>query len=195
MTFHFNRISRFFALFTLLWCIAAFAVACTGAWTGEAINIIQLLVPSITSILSILSAFGVGIPATAMTAIQGWATEATTGLQTVAGLIQQYNTAEATAKPGLLTEIQTTLHVISSNLAAILPEIHVTDPKTEAKITAIIGLVANEIAALINLVPAIQGTVTSHAELKALMAQLKTAKEYRNDFNAAVESFGKEYQI
>lgn len=191
-----KSLSRFFAIVTVLWMLL-FLMGCTTSWVSEATSIINLLVPAITSVLSILTAFGIptGLTTTALASIQSWANQATAGLQTVANLIQQYNTAEASAQPGILTEIQTALSVITQNLATILPEIHVTDPATQAKIMAVVEAVQSEMQALINLVPALKGEVTSHDELKALVAAVQSPKEFRATFNAAAEQFGKEYCI
>lgn len=189
-----TALSRFFFLITIVWC-CLWLTGCTTSWISEATNIINLLVPSITAILGILSAFGIGLPATVMTAVESWANAATTGLQTVGTLIGQYQTAEESAKPGILVEIQTALSVITNNLATILPQIHVDDPTTQAKIMAVIQAVQVEITALINLVPALQGKVTSADDLKSLMAELKSPKEYKADFNAKAGVFGREYEI
>jgi hypothetical protein len=192
---NYRSLSRFFFAFTLIWCLCVFVVGCTTSWVSEATSIIQLLVPAISSILGILSAFGAGLSPAAMTDVESWANQATTGLQTVAGLINQYNTAEATAQPGILTEIQTALSTITSSLGTILPEIHVTDPNTQAKIIAIINLVSSEMTALINLVPALKGEVTSHDELKKLIAAVQSPKEFKSAFNDQAGTFGKQYEI
>jgi hypothetical protein len=192
---NYSKLSRFFLAFTVLWCMCVFLAGCTAAWTGQAVSIINLLVPSITAALAILAAFGTGVAPTALSAIQSWSKQATDGLQTVAGLIDQYNAADATAKPGILTEIQTALKVITDNLKAILPEIHITNAKTQAEWDAVIASVAGEIESLVNLVPALKGEVTSHEELKALVAAVKSPKEFLADFNAKAGVFGKEYHI
>ena len=193
----FNKVSRFWALFTVLWCLVVFATGCTAAWTSEALNIIQLLVPSLTSLLSILSAFGVGVGITTegFQAIQSWSNQSVAALQTVGALITQYNSAQATAQPGILTEIQTVLNTITQNLKTILPEIHITNQATQDKVIVIVNLIDSEMAALSNLVPALKGDVADHAEFKRLVAALKTPAEYKQEFNAAVADFGKQYEI
>lgn len=193
----FTPAARFWLLVTVLWCLCVFGAGCTAAWTSEASNIINLLVPAITSILSILSAFGVGggLDGNVFQAIQSWANQSTSALQSVAGLIEQYNSAEAGAQPGLLVEIQTALNTIVSNLAAILPEIHITNKDTQDKVTAVIDLVQNELQALVNLVPALKGEVTAHDDLKKLVAAVKSPKEFRSEFNEVAGTFGKQYEI
>jgi hypothetical protein len=190
-----NNVSRFFALFTLLWLVAVFCTACSTAWTSEATNIIDLLVPAITSALSILSAFGVGVPLPTVNAVNSWGAQANEALQTVKSLIDQYNQAEANAKPGLLSEIQSALSTIVANAGQVLSEVHINDTKTQAQVVAIFDTVLAELQSLINLVPALKGEVTKHDELKALVAQVKTPKEFKNEFNEKVGAFGKQYEI
>jgi hypothetical protein len=185
---------RFFLLFALL-NLLLFATACTTAWTTEASNIIILLGPAITSALAILAAFGLGIPPTALTAIQAWSTAAQADLLTVKGLIDQYNAAAAGAKPGILVEIQTLIGVINTNLAALLPELHVTDAGTQVKIVAVFDAVAAELTSLLALLPVVQGKVTGHDEVKALFNNLKSAKHFRADFNSKAGVFGKQYEV
>jgi hypothetical protein len=188
---------RLFLCWTIF-SLCLFASGCTSNWVSEATNIINLLVPAIEAVLGILAAVGVsaGLTTSVVADVTKWANEATNTLTTVVKpLIDQYNTAEAAAQPGILTEIQTALNVISNNLASILPAIHVTNADTQAKITAVVTAVADEISALIGLIPAISGKVTSHEELKQLMSALKSPKEFRADFNAKAEVFGKQYTI
>lgn len=192
---------KFVVKYRKLWCALFVAMVClhlagcSTAWTSEASNIISLLVPAIEAALGILTAFGVGLSPTTLTTVQSWATQAQTGLSEVKALITQYNTAIASAQPGILAEIQTVLGVVSSNLAMLLPTLHVTDAKTEAEIATVFSAVADEISALIGLVPALQGKITDHDAVKALMAQLKSAKAFRSDFNAKAGVFGKAYEI
>jgi hypothetical protein len=165
--------------------------ACTTAWTTEASNIIAVLIPAIEGALGLISAFGVGISPSALTSISKWGNEATNDLANVIKpLIDQYNSAAASAKPALLEEIQTGLSVIVNNLSTLMPAIHVSDAATQAKINGVIEAISGEISALIALVPAIQGKVTSHEELKTLVANLKTPSEFKREYNAAVSAFG-----
>lgn len=189
-----KTLSRFFFVLTIL-SFMLVLTGCTTAWTGEASSIITLLWPAITMALEILSAFGVGISTGTMKAIQDWSQRATTGLQSVAGLIDQYNAAEATAQPGLLIEIQTGLNVIVSDLSGLLPQIKITNPATQAKIVAIFESIASEMQALVQVIPAIQGKVQSHEALQALITQVRSANQFKHEFNAKARTFGKEYQI
>lgn len=196
MTFNWNRFWRVMGIFAVL-DLCILAAGCSTAWTTEATNIIQLLVPAIEAALGILSAFGVGLPANALSEIESWAQQGTNALTQVKALIAQYNTAEATAQPGILQEINTLLGVVSSNLAQLLSTIHITDPTTQAKVMAIFQAISSEVQALITLLPAIQGKVTNSEELKQLLASsgYMTPKEFKKSFNEQAGYFGAGYEI
>jgi len=187
----FHRLYTSLFLFSLLF----FIVGCTSAWTSQASSILTVLEAAVPSLLAILSAFGVGLPTESLTKIQAWGADASAAFLQVKTLIDEYNTAEATAKPGLLTEIQSALAVVTSNLKALLPDLNVVNQTNQAKIIAVFTAVSSELDALIGLVPVLQGTVTSHEELKALLNSLKSAKEFKADYNEKAAIFGETYQI
>lgn len=182
-----------FAMFLFVMCLQL--AACSTAWTGEASNIIAQLIPAIEIALSILAAAGVGLAPTVITAVQGWGAESQKDLAEVKTLIDQYNTAQAGAQPGILEEIQTMLSTISKNFAALLPDIHVSDENTQKQIELVFSAISDEITALIGLVPALQGKITDHDQVKALMANLKSAKAFKKDFNEKAGVFGSQYQL
>jgi hypothetical protein len=186
---------RFLLLFALL-NLLLFACACSTAWTTEAVNIINVLTPAIESALAILAAFGAGISPGAISAIDAWGQQATNDLKNViAPLIQQYNAAVASAQPGILQEIEAGVTVILNNLSTVLPTLHVTDPATDAKIQAVITAIEAELTSLMNLIPVVQGKVTDHDQVKALLNKLKSAKAFKSDYNAKAGVFGKQFEI
>jgi hypothetical protein len=186
---------KFLALY-VLFLLVNLTLGCTTAWTSEASGIITLLVPAIESAIAILAAFGLGISPTVLTAVQKWAAESVDTLNNVIKpLIDKFNAAEESAKPGILTEIETAVSTVLGGLNSILPAIHVTDPAVQFKITAVITAVQLELTALLNLIPVIQGTVTGHDTVKARIVALKSPDHFKNDFNTAVAPFGKKYEI
>ena len=185
------RFIQFFLLFNLLFLLAG----CTAAWTTEAISIIGVLELAVPSILAILGAVGVSLAPGVLTLVQKWATEAQKDLADLKNLIDQYSAAAADAKPGILITIQNLVKVISANLQAILADIHVEDPALQQRISEIITAVADELVALLNLIPVVQAKVTDHDEVKALLVQLKSAKAFKKDYNSKAAEFGKQYEI
>ena len=182
--------------------ISAFAVmdlcllmAGCGDWESQASSIISLLGPALQALVAILAAFGVGIPASVMTAFNSWAQQTQTALVTIKGLIASYKAAAATAQPGILSEIQTALNVVTNQLATILPELHITNPNSQAKVEAALAAVSAFIASLIALIPAVSSANTVKAEHELAAKANESAKKFRSDFNAAVGGFGKQYEI
>jgi hypothetical protein len=180
-----------------------FLAGCSTNWITEAQSILALLGPAVASLLEILSAFGVGISPATAAAVQSWEQQAQIDLNTVSSLITQYNAAEAAAKPGLLIEIQTWLTTIAKNAATILGEIHITDPATQAKFTAIFNAVLDEVTALINLIPAVQLAAAEPDEDKAereftkaaKKVKIKSAKDFAAAFNRLADGFGTKFEI
>lgn len=174
-------LSRLCFLFTGLWCLL-FLVACNIQWVTEAEQIIAVITPAITAALGLLAALGARISAGDITIITKWANEVSNDLETVVKpLLDQYNTAEAAAKPGILASIQTALDTIQSNFAQILPALHITDPATQQKVQAVLAAISGEIASLINVIPVLQGK----ANISQFEAALKTmdAHHFKESFN------------
>jgi len=154
-----------------------------------------VLEAALPSLLATLSAVGVGLSGSVQSSINNWGAQAQASLLEIKSLVDKYNSADASAKSGILVEIQTVLGVVTANLKAILPDIHVADAATQAKITAVVNLVADEFAALLNILPVVQGEIADHAEAKRLVAQLRTAGEFRSDYNRAAADFDSQYAI
>lgn len=166
-----------------------------GDWESQATAIISLLGPALQALVAILAAFGVGVSADVMAAFNNWAQQAQTALVNIKGLIASYKTAAATAQPGILSEIQSGLTALTSNLGPILTSLHITDPNSQAKFTAGVEAVTAFVAALIALVPAISAAKTVDAEHALAAKANENTKTFRSNFNAAVSYFGKQYEI
>lgn len=156
--------------------------ACSTAWTGEASNIIKVLVPAVEALLGLIAGLGAKIPADAVTTIESWASQAQQGLTEISSLIDQYNNAEADAKPGLLIEIQTAADTIVNNLSQLLPTLHITNPASQQKVTAIANAILAELQALVGVIPALQGKIHMH-EIKHLPLD---AGHFKQKFNATM---------
>lgn len=186
-----------FQRFLLLYAIFNLCLLCCacGDWTSQASSIIGLLVPAIQSALAILVAFGVGISPTALEAVQKWAADAQDALlNVIKPALAAYDAVAGAAKAQILTQIEAALNSIVSNLATALADVQVTDPATQSKITLIFGLISSWLQALINLIPAIQGTVP-HEKARELFGAVKTTDEFKAEFNLAVEGFGNQYEL
>jgi hypothetical protein len=175
---------------------------CETSWISEAQSIVLVLGPAASAALELLSAFGLGLGANVLAQITAWEQNAQTALGQIDTLIDEFNAAEPSARPGILGQIETLLATMSRNLSMLLPLIHVTDPATEAKVVAVFTLIRDEIVALVDLIPVAKATlkpiptdaVIDHDQTKALMAKLRSAKEFTAEFNERAGKLGK-YQI
>jgi hypothetical protein len=183
-----------FVRWLLVWTILnllVLSLACTASWIPEVQNIIQILVPAINAVLSLLVVFGVAVPAADLTAVTSYAKQANDALSELSSLITQYNQAATASKPGLLTEIDNIAKVVQSNLAQILPALHITDTATIAKVNAVISVVLSEVEDLLQLIPVVQAQLASGGDgititLGPDTAQPMSPKQFKKAFNAAM---------
>jgi predicted PurR-regulated permease PerM len=195
MTMKFNTrvFWRLISIFAVL-DLCLLMTAC-GDWESQASSIITLLGPAIQALVAILAAFGVGVSEEVMTQFNNWAQQAQTALVTIKGLIDSYQNAEADAQPGLLNEIQAALTVVQSQLAAILPELHITDPNSAAKVTAALEAISAFLVSLAALIPAVAQAKGAEDEKALFEKSQETVKQFKKDFNEAVGYFGKQYEL
>jgi hypothetical protein len=181
--------------------LLVFAIGCSAAWISEASSIVSTLIPAAAALLALLGTLGLG-PAV-LTAFTAWNTKATTSLNIVGQLVQDYNKAEATAQPGILGQIDSAITAVLNELSPLLPTLNIKDSKTQATITGLFTDWAEELEALLNLIPVIKGSltpvpadaVTSHEEVMKRLNKLKSAKQFKHDFNAKVATVDKKFQV
>jgi hypothetical protein len=181
---------RSFAL-ALLLCGTMIWTACSTSWVSEAEQIVAALVPAVSNVLALVAALqGKSVSAQDLQSIQSAATQAGADLQLIQSLIGQYESADASAKPGLLGQIQSAINTVQTNLKAILPALHIQDAATQAKITAVVGIVLSEVQSLAAIVPLVDSNAGT--QMKAMArTSAKThpplkASEFVTSYNAAM---------
>ena len=190
---------RRFLLTALLIDSLIFLVGCETSWIQEFSSILAVVGPATAIAVEILKAAGVGIPATVVAAIVAWSNDVDTALGQIQTLIAQYEAAAPTEQPGILGKISDILTVLSNNLAALLPTIHITDPATQAKVIAIFDTIADEIEGMINLLPTVTAAsaMTDHNAALVKVANaaqqfhVLSAKAFKNKLNDEFKPFGK----
>ena len=189
--------SKLFTRLILIFAALDMLLMTTGCsnWESQASSIITLLGPALQALVAILAAFGEGVSPTVMTAFNNWAQQAQTALINIKELIASYQTAAATAQPGILNEIEAGLAALTSNLGPILTSLHITDPNSQAKFTAGVEAVTAFLAALGALIPAVSTATTMDAERALAAKATESTKQFKTDFNSAVGYFGKQYQL
>lgn len=169
-------------------CFTMFATGCSTAWISQAEEIIAAVIPATTNIVTLVEALqGKSISAADLQLIQNAGTQANSDLQLISSLITAYNQAEASAQPGILNQIQTVANTVQSNLSALLPALHITDQATQAKITAIVGLVVSEVQSLIAIVPLVDPNASAAKVAQATRQATKnpplTARQFILSYN------------
>lgn len=177
----------------LVLCFTMMGATCNTSWISQAEEIVAALVPAAANVLALVAAFeGKTISGPDLLLIQNAGQEAQKDLQQISALIQAYQSAEAGAKPGILSQITTIANLVQQNLTAVLPALHIKDAATFTKITAVIGIVISEVQSLAAIIPIVTGASSPAALAIAIKQAPKTAplsgKDFRNSFNAVMHA-------
>jgi hypothetical protein len=131
---------------------------CSTSWIGEAEQIVAVLIPAAANLLTLAAALeGKTVSAADMQMIQSAGTQAGADLELIQSLIAAYQKADAAAQPGILNQIEAAINSVQTNLQGLLPALHIKDAATQAKVTAVIGMVLAEVQSLAALVPIVKG--------------------------------------
>jgi len=177
----------------LVLCVTMMLAACSTAWIGQAEEVVAALIPAATNIVALVAALeGKSVSAADLQTIQKAGAQAGADLQLIQSLITAYQTAAETAKPGILNQIQTAIGAVQANLQGLLPALHIQDAATQAKITAVVGIVLAEVQSLAAIVPLVSGNAaapTLAAKSAARMGHPQiplTASEFVRSYNATL---------
>lgn len=131
---------------------------CSTDWIGEAEQIVAALIPAASNIVALVAALqGKSVSAADLATIQNVGAQAGADLQLIESLIAAYQKADDAAKPGILNQIQSAIGAVEGNLQGLMPALHIKDAATQAKVTAVVGLVLAEVESLAAVVPLVQG--------------------------------------
>lgn len=175
-------------VFILVCVFAMNTMACSTAWIGEAEQIVAALLPAAANLITLISALqGKGIPASDLAKVTQVGNQVQADLQLVSKLVADYKSADAAAKPGKLGEISAAINTAQADLASLLPALHISDPATQAKVTAIVGLISTEIASIAAIVPLVNPSASPAmvklAERQAIKTPPMTGKQFTKAFN------------
>jgi hypothetical protein len=179
------------AFLTLTLVTALVLTACSTAWIGEAEQIVAALVPAAANIVALVAALqGKSVSTNDLETIQSAGSQAGADLQLLQSLIAAYQKADAAAQPGILNQIQAAINAAQSTLNGLLPALHIKDAATQAKITAVVGIVLSEIQSLATIVPLADASAEPETVVMAAK-QLKkqpplTASEFVASYNATL---------
>jgi hypothetical protein len=179
------------AFLTLTLVTALVLTACSTAWIGEAEQIVAALVPAAANIVGLVAALqGKSVSASDLETIQNAGAQAGADLQLLQSLIAAYQKADSAGQPGILNQIQAAINAAQTTMGGLLPALHIKDAATQAKITAVVGIVLSEIQSLAAIVPLV-GAGAAPAAVATAVKQVKkrpplTASEFVRSYNATM---------
>jgi hypothetical protein len=179
------------AFLTLILSTTLVLNACSTTWVGEAEQIVAALVPAAANIVALVAALqGKSISASDLETIQGAGSQAGADLQLLQSLIAAYQKADAAEQPGILNQIQAAINAAQATMDGLLPALHIKDAATEAKITAVVGIVLSEIQSLAAIVPLVDVGAAPATVARAAGRVKKqpplTASEFVASYNATL---------
>lgn len=138
---------------TLLW------TACSTAWISEAEQIVAVLLPGLANVLTLVATLrGSAITAKELANIQRAGQQTESDLQLLQSLISQYDRADAQGRPGLLGKVEAEAVAAQTDLNGVLAAVQVKDAATQAKISAVIGVLLTEVQSLAAILPVVSGS-------------------------------------
>jgi len=136
-------------------CLTLILAGCSTNWIEEAEQIVAALIPAATNIVTLVAGLeGKGVSASDAQLVQSAGAQAGADLQLISGLIAAYQKADESARPGILNQIQSGIEAVEANLQGLLGALHIQDAATQAKITAVVGIVLSEVQGLAAVLPA-----------------------------------------
>lgn len=163
--------------------LAMFVGACGIAqWIKVAQQILPVVLPMVTNLVTAVGLLeGKTVTAADLNTITQVANQVSSDLNLVGQLVDQYQSSPNTTT---VEKINTTLAEVSTNLNNLLPALHISDPATVQKITAIVELVSSEVTSLEQILPTVSsGNLT--ARQGAVLAPLN-ASELKKQYNIIV---------
>jgi hypothetical protein len=152
-----NRVSLLLLVFAVCFVLAGCA---QPSWIGEASALIPVLSLTAGSILKFITALtGSSISDAAQAELTTWVSRIQAELADVQTLIEQYKSAPSDT---ILAEIDQAVQLVNTDLAQDLTPLGLS-PAVTAKVTAWVALASPTLAALVALVPALQGLSTAGA--------------------------------
>jgi hypothetical protein len=179
------------AFLTLTLCATLVFTACSTAWISEAEQIVAALVPAAANIVGLVAALqGKSVSASDLETIQNAGAQAGADLQLLQSLIAAYQKADSAEQPGILNQIQAAINAAQVTMGNLLPALHIKDAATQAKITAVVGIVLSEIQSLAAIVPLVDAGAAPAAVTMAAKQVKKrpplTASEFVASYNATL---------
>lgn len=161
--------------------------AVKAEWIKVALDDLPTIIQIITSVIGMVGAAqGKGQVDTAMVSqMQVISSQVQADIQLVQKLVNDYQTADAITKPGILNKIDSSLSMVQTNLSALLAAFHVNNAALQTTIASSLGLAITTILAIQSLLPA-----SSSARKTVRPVKPMSSVELKSTFNGIVNSNG-----
>lgn len=189
MNFPVSRITK--GLLAVLLCFTLVLSGCSTSWISEAEQTVAVLLPAAVNIITLVSVLeGKGVSAYDLNLISTRGAEVDADLEIISSLLTQYQKADATAQPGILSKISITAGVIQANLSYIQAGLHISDPATQAKVAAVVAIVVSEVKSFIAILPIVNPASSPELVRVAILQATKTpplnARQFVIAYNATL---------
>jgi hypothetical protein len=180
------------ARISCLWIVGVTMVlaGCSTAGIGEVQQIVEVLLPATANLVTLITALRGNVSAQDLQMVQSSGSQVEGDLQLMQSLITQYQQADAVAQPGLLGQIQSLTRTVDGVLNGLLPATHIKDAATEAKVTAVVGVLLSEVQSIVEILPMENSdSVRTGRELALRPSPKKaplSAKEFARSYNATM---------
>jgi hypothetical protein len=179
----------------LVLCLTMVMVGCSTSWIEEAEQIVAALIPAAANLVTLVAALqGKTVSAADLQTIQNAGTQAGADLQLIQSLVAAYEKADAASKPGILNQIETAINATQASLQGLLPALHIKDAATQAKITAVVGVVLSEVQSLAAIVPLVKADAELSVPAASSVAKMRqrqtllSASEFVASYNATLSA-------
>ncbi len=170
--------------------VLALAGCGTAQWIKMAQQILPVVLPMITNLVTaVVLLEGKTVPTADVNTISATANQVSADLNLVGQLVDQYQTS-----PNVTTveKINAALADVQTHLNGLLPALHITDPATVQKITAITTLIASETNAFEQILPLVSN---AQGRSGAASAVPLSAKQLKKEYDAIVSQASSNPQV
>jgi len=173
----------------LLLGVTMIGSGCSTSWVQQGQEIITVLMPAAANLVILVATLqGKEISAEDLALVQKAGSEVGADLTLVQGLIGAYESADENAKQRILNQIQSAIQAAQENLQGLTLGLHIKDGATQAKVTAIVGILLAEVQSLAAILPVVQGQGTG-ARAEGVAVRVKkplSASEFVKSYNASM---------
>lgn len=165
--------------------IPALALALFGCgvaqWVKAAQQILPVVLPMVTNLVSAISLLqGKTVSAADFRSINDTANQVSADLNLVGQLVDQY---QSSPNATTVAKISSALQDVNAHLSQLLTSLHISDPSTAEKVTAIATLINTEVNSIIQILPA---TSSNRTKVRASTVAPLSAAQLKHRYNAIV---------